>query len=74
MYQLEKEDGSEFSATVIHGGVTIPNSASSSKMNLTGQQIVRLILFVFHLILNINLFKIGSTTSWYASCTISKHL
>jgi hypothetical protein len=71
MYQLEKEDGSEFSATVIHGGVTIPNSASSSKMNITGQQIVRLIfLFSF----NINLFKIGSTTSWYASCTISKHL
>ncbi len=41
MYQLEKEDGSEFSATVIHGGAAIENSASSSKTNLTGQQIVR---------------------------------
>jgi hypothetical protein len=41
MYQLEKEDGSEYSNNMIPG--IAQNSASSSKMSITGQQIVRLI-------------------------------
>lgn len=35
MYQLEKDEGSEFSATIVHG------APSSSKMSLTAQQLVR---------------------------------
>lgn len=41
MYQLEKEEGSEFSASVIQGGAAVHNSVSSSKMGITGQQTVR---------------------------------
>jgi hypothetical protein len=35
MYQLEKDDGSEFSAAIVHGG------PSPSKTSLTAQQLVR---------------------------------
>jgi hypothetical protein len=40
MYRLDKEDGSEFSASVIHG--LGQNSISSSKLSIIGQQTVRL--------------------------------
>jgi hypothetical protein len=34
MYQLEKEEGSEFGASIVHGG-------GPSKMSLTAQQLVK---------------------------------
>ncbi len=41
MYQLEKDDASEYSANVIHGIAAVQNSASSSKMSIAaGQTIV----------------------------------
>ena len=39
MYQLEKDDGSEFGASIVHAG--------PSKMSLTAQQCVRTYLNVF---------------------------
>jgi hypothetical protein len=39
MYQLEKEEGSEFGASIVHGGL--------SKTSLTAQQLVNLNFYLF---------------------------
>jgi hypothetical protein len=47
IYQLDRDDASEYSATVIHGGVPVgPNSISSSKMSIAGQNLVDLIRMI----------------------------
>jgi hypothetical protein len=40
IYQLEKDDGSDYSASIIHGSTAAQNSISSSKMSITGQSVV----------------------------------
>lgn len=43
MYQLDKDDGSEYSASASHGGAIVgQHSGSSSKMSITGQILVNI--------------------------------